>query len=82
MIIAILPNIGGEDACFLISGFKGLREVLSRLDGVERSIASCRLMARLTLKIWESLAVGAAGRDEGVGKSGKSDWMCHLSTAP
>ena len=45
--IAVLPNVGDEDACFLISGFTGLREskgLLSLWDGVETSIASCRPM--------------------------------------
>ena len=57
MTIADLPNIGEEGACFLISGFIGFREVLSCLDSVEWSIASCRLMARLTLKFWRLVQV-------------------------
>lgn len=44
MTIAVLPKVGEEDACFLISGFTGLREskgLLSLWDGVESFIASC-----------------------------------------
>lgn len=47
MTIAVLPKVGEEDACFLISGFTELREskgLLSLWDGVESFIASCRPM--------------------------------------